>query len=67
MYLYNVDCFQYKLRQEAKIQKTAAKQNDIHCNKKPRLFDDEPPSANKTFFGALSQRLWADWLVCIAY
>ena len=77
LYLYNVDCFQYIslvihfpfkwLRQEAKIKKTAAKQIDIHCNKKPRVFADEPPSANKTFFGALSQRLWTDWLVFIAY
>ena len=28
--------------------KTAAKQNDIHRNKKPRVFADEPPSANET-------------------
>ena len=47
--------------------KTAAKQNDIiHSNKKPREFADEPPSANETFFGALSHELGADWLVCIA-
>ena len=38
------------LREEAKIKKTAAKQNYIHCNKKPRVFADEPPSANETFF-----------------
>ena len=42
--------------------KTAAKQNDIHSNKRPRVFADEPPSANETFFGALSQGLCADWL-----
>ena len=30
--------------------KTAAKQNDIHSNKRPRVFADEPPEANKTFF-----------------
>ena len=47
--------------------KTAAKQNDIHRNKKPGVFADEPPSAKKIFLGALSQGLWADWLVCIAY
>ena len=47
--------------------KTAAKQNDIHSNKRPRVFADETPSANKTFFCALSQGLCADWLVCIAY
>ena len=47
--------------------KTAAKQNDIHSNKRPRGFADETPSANKTFFCALSQGLCADWLVCIAY
>ena len=29
--------------------KTAAKQNDIHSNKKPRVFANEPASANKTF------------------
>ena len=32
--------------------KTAAKQNDIHSNKKPRVFADEP---QETFFGAFSQ------------
>ena len=37
--------------------KTAAKQYDIHSNKKPRVFADETPSANETFFGALSQGL----------
>ena len=47
--------------------KTAAKQYDIHSNKKPRVFADEPPSANETFFGALSHGLCADWLDCIAY
>ena len=31
------------------------KKNDIHTNKKPRVFADEPPSAAETFFGALSQ------------
>ena len=35
--------------------KTAEKLNDIHSNKKPRVFADEPPSANETFFGAFSQ------------
>ena len=35
--------------------KTAAKQNDIYSNKKPRVFADEPPSANETFFGSLSR------------
>ena len=53
-------------RQEAKT-KTAAKQNYIHNKKKPRVFADEPPSANETFFGALSKGFCADWLVCIAY
>ena len=43
------------------------KQNNIHSNKKPKAFADEPPSANKTFFSALSQGLCADWLVCTAY
>ena len=47
--------------------KTAAKQNDIYRKKKPRVFADEPPSANETFFGALSQGLCTDWLDCIAY
>ena len=45
----------------------ARKQNDIHSNKKPRVFEDEPVSANETFFGALSQGPCADWLVCFAY
>ena len=47
--------------------KTAAKQNDIHRKKKSRVLADEPPSANETFFGALSQALCAEWLDCIAY
>ena len=47
--------------------KTAAKQNNIHSNKKPSVFADEPPSANETSFGALSQGLWADWLLCVAH
>ena len=47
--------------------KTASKQNDVHRYKKQRAFADEPPSANETFFGALSQGLCADWLVCITY
>ena len=40
--------------------KTVAKQYDIHSNKKPRAFADELPSANETFFGALSQGLCTD-------
>ena len=47
--------------------KTAAKQNNIHGNKKPIVLADEPPSANETSFDALSQGLCSDWLVCIAY
>ena len=48
--------------------KTAAKKkNDVHSNKKPRVFAEEQPSANKTFFGAFSQGLCADWVVYIVY
>ena len=47
--------------------KTASKQNDVHSYKKQRAFAYEPLSANETFFGALSQGLCADWLVCITY
>ena len=47
--------------------KTAVKQNDIHSNKMPRVFADEPPSANENVFGELSQGLCTDWLVFIAY
>ena len=47
--------------------KTAAKQNDIRSNKKPRVLTDESLSANETVFSALSQGLCANWLVCIAY
>ena len=48
--------------------KTAAKQNDIHSNKKPRVFAvTNRRQPTKLFFGALSQGLRADWLVCIAY
>ena len=43
------------------------KQNNIHSNKKPKNFAEEPPSAKKNLFGALSQGLCADWLVCIAF
>ena len=39
--------------------KTAAKQNDIHSNQKPRVFADKPPSAKEILFGALSQGLCA--------
>ena len=47
--------------------KTAAKQNDIHRKKKSRVLANEPPSANETFSGTLSQGLCAEWLDCIAY
>ena len=59
--------FFFWMSQTRSQNETAAKQNDIHNNKKPRVFSDEPPSANDTFFGALSQGLCADWLVCSAY
>ena len=59
--------FSFWMSQTRSQNETAAKQNDIHNNKKPRVFSDEPPSANDTFFGALSQGLCADWLVCIAF
>ena len=59
--------FSFWMAQTTSQNKTAAKQNDIYTNKKPRVFADEPPSANKTFFGALSQGLCVDWLVSIAY
>ena len=39
----------------------------MHNKKKQTVFADEPPSAKETFFGALSQGLRADWVVCIAY
>ena len=43
------------------------KQNNIHSNKKPKNFAEEPPSAKENLFGTLSQGLCADWLVCIAF
>ena len=43
------------------------KQNSIHSNKKPKNFAEEPPWAKENLFGALSQGLCADWLVCIAF
>ena len=54
-------------RQEAKTKQQQLKQNDIHSNKKPRVFANKLQSANKTLFGTLSQGLGADWLVCIAH
>ena len=76
-----IDCFQYKISSvwsyiffllngaQARSQnKTAAKQNDIHGNKKPRVFTDEPPSANKTFFGVVIATLrWLASLHCLLY
>ena len=73
-----VDCFRYKLSVWSYIfrlngpdkkpkQNSSKKKNDVHSNKTPRVFAEEQPSANKTFFGAFSQGLCADWLVYIAY
>ena len=72
-----VDCFQYKLssvwsyiflfkwpRQKAKTKQQQHK--TTYTTTRSRVFGDEPPSAKETFFGALSQGLCADWLVCIA-
>ena len=50
----------FQMAQTRSQNKTAAKQNNIHSNKKPRVFANEPLSANKTFFGALSQGLCTD-------
>ena len=68
-----VDCFQCKLWSVWSYifllngPDKEPKQNNIHSNKKPGVFANEPPSANETFFGALSQGRCTDWLVCIAY
>ena len=60
-----VDCFQYKLSSVLSYmfllngpdkkpkQNSSKKKNDIHSNKKPRVFADEPPSAKEFSFGAL--------------
>jgi len=59
--------FSLEMAQTRSQNKTAAKQNDNHSNKKPRVLGDELPSANETLFCMLSQGLCTDWLVCIAY
>ena len=53
------------MAQTRKQKKTSAKQNNIHSNKKPKVFVNKLPSANETFFGALSQGLCTDWLVAM--
>ena len=40
----------FQMVQTRSQNKTAAKQNNIHSNKKLRVFADQPPSANATFF-----------------
>ena len=58
---------QFACQRNVLKQNKTKKQNNIHSNKKPKAFANEPPSANKTFFSALSQGLCADWLVCTVY
>ena len=64
-----VDCFQYKLSSvKSYIFLFKWRRQEAKTKQQPRrVFAHEPPSANETFFGALSQGLCADWLVCIAY
>ena len=55
--------FKWKLKQNSSKTKRHSQRKEA---KSVRLAD-EPPSANETYFGALSQGLCDDWLDCIAY
>ena len=60
--------FSFEMAQTRSQNKTAAKRNNIQQQQEAKsVRRDEPRSANETFFGALSQELCADWLVCIVY